>query len=236
MLRWQSALIAIGLSIMSAAAVAETRQYDLEPFTEVDISSGVDAEITTGAQGVSIEATPSTFQHLYVNVRNGKLEIGLQRGILETLGEWLQSGRPGVKARITLPVLTSLSASAGASVDAEAMKGGKVGLSVSSGANASVGRVEGTEIAVSVSSGGHADVVGTCERLSVSVSSGGNAALERLECSAAKVDTSSGGSAHVFARSSIEANASSGGSATVEGHPTNVTINSTFGGNVSVSR
>jgi hypothetical protein len=238
MFRQSAAGIFLGVTVMSSAAYAESRQFDLSSFTEIEISSGVRAEVKVGApQAVSIEADKrDAFDKLSVEVRNGKLQIGIERGFLESFGELLSGNQPRVTASIALPVLTRIEASAGARVSADVMIGDSLKVDASSGASVTVASLRGAKVSVSASSGGNADLAGRCERLDVSASSGGALELEKLQCAAVRINVSSGGHAAVYASASVDAHASSGGSASVAGKPSEVSVESTFGGHVEVPR
>lgn len=229
--------IALGACLLSSAALSESRLFPLPPFTEVEVSSGVTVTITTGQeQSVRVDSAKSDdLDKILVAVRNGKLQIGFQRGVLQALGDWLNSSRPDVSAVVSVPTLDRLDASFGANANVDAMGGSVVDIAASSGATVTIGALKGGAASISASSGGNVDVVGTCDSLRAGVSSGGNLQLGKLECAIVHIDASSGGNAAVFARDTIEANASSGGNITVAGKPHLVTVNATLG-NVEIAR
>lgn len=232
-----SAVIAAA-ALLPASALAETRTYsDLAAFEEIEVSSGINANVTVGGdQSVEVEATEEEdFDQLRVTVRNGRLSIGLDRGIFETLTDWLDEGRD-ITATISVPSLTEMEASSGADISGSGVTGEFLTFEASSGGSITLEGVDGEDISASASSGGWMAIAGTCDSLEAEASSGGDLDLARLECRGVSVEASSGGAASVFASESVEAGSSSGGSVTVAGKPGDVEIDSSFGGDIDVVR
>ncbi|MEH6502172.1 MAG: head GIN domain-containing protein [Pseudoalteromonas distincta] len=228
-----STTFAAAMLFVTSAALAETRSFDLSTFDEIHVFSGIKAEIVVGGdQSVVVEAeSDDDFDKLEISVRNGKLSIGLDRGLF---GGWrgLFSKGPDITAFVTVPILTGLDGSSGAGVQAKGMSGQYLTVEASSGASITVEEISGEDISVSASSGAVIDASGTCGHLGGEVSSGGNLDLARLECKDVRVDASSGGNASVFASVSINADASSGSNIDVAGGPDDIEIDVTSGGDI----
>jgi hypothetical protein len=226
-------MFAAAASLLSPAALAETRNFDLPGFDEIHVSSGIAAEIVVGGdQSVVVEAEDDDdFDELEVSVRNGKLRIELERRFFKSLRDWFSEG-PKITASVSLPALTELEASSGADVDASGMFGQYIVVGASSGARLTIDEVNGEEVSASASSGARLDASGTCGRIDANVSSGGRLNLDRLECKDVRIDASSGGRAEVFASASVDAEASSGGSVDVTGGPNDIEIDISSGGNI----
>ena len=229
-------MFATAAFLLSPAALAETRNFDLPGFDEVHVSSGITAEIIVGGdQSVVVEAEDDDdFDELEVSVRNGKLRIELERSFFESLRDWFSEG-PRLTARVSVPALTELEASSGADVDASGMSGQYLVVGASSGAHLTIDEVRGEDVSASASSGASLDAAGTCGRIDANVSSGGHLNLARLECEDVRVDASSGGQAEVFASVSIDANASSGGDVDVAGGPADIEIDTSSGGDIDIN-
>jgi hypothetical protein len=229
-------MFAAAASLLSPAALAETRNFDLPAFDEIHVSSGIKAEIVVGGdQSVVVEAEDDDdFDELEISVRNGKLRIGLERSFFESLRDWFSEG-PKLTSRISVPALTELEASSGADVDAKGMSGQYLVVGASSGARLAIDEVNGEDVSASASSGARLDASGTCGRIDASVSSGGRLNLARLECEDVSVDASSGGQAEVFASASVDAEASSGGNVDVAGGPNDIEIDTSSGGDIDIN-
>jgi len=198
---------------MSAAlatpAFAETKTYDLAGFTRVSASAGTTVNVKVGGDySVVAESSSDGLEKLRVEVRDDELRIGRQHRTMS----WGRGNR--VVVNVTLPALSGLEVSSGASLDATG--------------------VDASSFDLDASSGGSLEVTGRCDALNVDVSSGGDIEARGLECRTANADASSGGSADIFASESIVGDASSGGDIDVYGKPTNVNKDTSSGGSISI--
>lgn len=201
---------AAAIALLATPAFADTQDFNLSGFTRVSASAGVDVDITVGGD-YSIKAASSA--------------DGLERLKVEVVGDELRIGRRPLKGfrwkrgdeinvAVTMPSLSGLDVSSGASIDARGVDAGS--------------------FSIDASSGGNLDVEGRCDALDVDVSSGGNIDARGLECRTATADASSGGNADIFASESVSGDASSGGNVDVYGGPKNVSKDTSSGGSVSV--
>ena len=89
-----STTFAAAVLFVSPAVLAETRSFDLPAFDEIQVSSGIKAEIVVGSdQSVLVEAeSDDDFDELEISVRNGKLSIGLDQGFFRSLSGMLSEG------------------------------------------------------------------------------------------------------------------------------------------------
>ncbi len=227
-----------GVMMMSQAATAETRTFDVAPFTEIEVSNGIRTEVVIGEpQAIVVEADQTKdLDDLRVEVRNGRLSLGFERGFFESFGDFMSARNRRVVARITVPVLNEIAVSSGASLAAAGIKGAELGVEASSGASVTLSGLEGERAHIASSSGASVDVAGRCTNLDAEASSGGSLDLAKLVCERVRVRGSSGGSVHVYASQSVDAEASSGGSVSVAGRPTSVRVDSSIGGHVDVDR
>lgn len=196
------------LAIFAGAALAqESREYDLEPFTQIDASI-VRLEVTVGpAQSVSIVAERGDLDDLDVYVRGGELNIEPKRRI--------NFGRnKRFAATITVPSLE--------------------GLDLSAGADAHVTGVDADEFMVDLSSGAQAEITGSCRELEVDISSGARIRARNFICAEAIADASSGATGDIHASEAVNADASSGGRLRVYGGPTRVRVDTSSGGDIDI--
>jgi len=193
----------------STPAFAETQTFNLDGFTRVSASAGTDVNVTVGGDySVVAESSAKGLEKLRVEVVGDELQIGRKHRSIS----WGRSER--VTVNVTLPALSGLEVSSGASLDARG--------------------VDASAFTIDASSGGDLDVTGRCDTLTVDVSSGGNINARGLECRSATADASSGGNADIFASESVSGDASSGGNVDVYGKPKNVSKDTSSGGSVSV--
>jgi hypothetical protein len=233
MTRHAAVVLSAAALLLPTVAFAESRTFDLAPFDEIEVSSGIKANVTIGgAQSVRVDYnTEDDVRNLEVVVRNGKLLIDLERGFLESLTDWFSDG-PEITAHVTVPALTEIGANSGATVAVNNMSGQFLTVEASSGASLIVEGLIGDEVEIGGSSGASIDVAGTCGRLSVEASSGAQLDLDRLQCRDVTVDASSGAGASVFASASIDADASSGAGIEVSGKPDKIDIDTSSGGGI----
>jgi hypothetical protein len=234
MIMIRSLMLAAGLALLTISSVqAASRSYDTSSFSEVSVSSGISAIIEVGKpQAISAEATTDALlDRLDVHVRDNKLEVGFKWDVLDWLFTFGQTRT--VTLHISAPQLSAVESSAGANVDARAVNGSNLRFGVSSGASLSADTIRAEHLTLDSSSGGNLTISGTCDKLIANSSSGGNIAAQALDCADVNANASSGGHADVSAMQSINANASSGGGITIQGKPTQTTINSSSGGSAA---
>lgn len=195
--------------VLATPAYAETQTFNLDGFTHVSASAGTDVNVSVGGDySVVAESSAKGLAKLRVEVVGDELRIGRKHKSIS----WGRSER--VTVNVTMPALSGLEVSSGASLDARGVDAGA--------------------FSIDASSGGDLDVTGRCDSLTVDVSSGGNIDARGLECRSAVADASSGGNADIFASESITGDASSGGNVDVYGKPKNVSKDTSSGGSVSI--
>lgn len=227
-----AALLAMG----PASALAASKTFDVEPFTAIEITSGLDAVVTVGGTLSVVAESPrqEELDELRIEVRNGRLRAstdGEDWGLLEFLFE---AGNRETRITITVPELTAAEASAGSDVDVSGMSGDEVVLNASSGADLNVTAASGTRFELNASSGSDLTVEGTCKSADVNASSGSDLDAERLLCEDVAVNASSGSGARVHASASVDAEASSGASVSVSGKPAEVEQEASSGGDIDL--
>jgi hypothetical protein len=224
--------------VMAGSAMAESRDFDLNGFTRVDINSGINAVITRGdAFSVRAEsANKDLLDKLQVTLEGDTLRASVEQSFLDfifnggVVGQLL--GANNLSLAITLPTLAGINASSAADVDAAGAKGDLM-VNASSGANIRVTNASLGAVSANVSSGGDLRLSGTCTSLDANASSGSDIDAAELACATAVVDASSGGDVSVSASTSIQANASSGGDISVAGNPAERSVKTSSGGDIS---
>lgn len=232
-----SVFAAVGLAgamvvAVSGAAFAQSRTFDVGPFTGVDISSGLDAEITVGpAVSVSAEArNPEYLDDLKVEVRGNRLYAWVDRNILDfRFGDDRR-----VHVRITAPSLDFVQAGGGSDVSVGNPSGDRLEAHASGGADLNVTGIKAAYVVSSGSSGSDIRLAGTCDSATFDVSSGSDLKASDLQCKDVVINAASGSDAEVFASASMTANASSGSDVEVLGKPGTVKQDVSSGAGVKV--
>ncbi|HEY9009834.1 MAG TPA: head GIN domain-containing protein [Devosia sp.] len=223
------------VTLAPAMGLAAERTYDLPAFTAIDISSGIDAEVTVGGTQ-SIKATAPDESHLdelKIDVQNGTLKVWRDWDLdLFSLFEGL--GDPKTKLTIAVPALTSAAASAGSDVDVSGMSGEAISIEASSGAELKATDLRAVSINANASSGSDLSANGTCATVTVNASSGADIDFEDLACTDATVNASSGSDVELHANGALKAEASSGSDIKVRGTPKTTEIEESSGGRVDL--
>lgn len=218
------------------AAGAAERTFDLPAFTEIGISSGIDAVVTVGGTEQTVVATSprqDELDELLVDVSGGRLNAHVDWNLLDIFD--FVGGDRQIVITIKVPALSYANADSGADIDVTGMGGDLVTLRSSSGSDVDVKAAAGKRYDIESSSGSDLTIDGTCEGARISVSSGSNLRADRLLCADVQADVSSGSDADIFASQSIKADASSGSDLTVYGSPTDTTLNSSSGADIHVN-
>lgn len=196
-------------AVFATAAFAETQTFELAGFTRVSAAAGTSVNVTVGGDySVVADSTADGLEKLRVEVVGDELRIGRKHRTIS----WGRGDR--VTVNVTMPSLSGLDVSSGASIDASG--------------------VDASQFVIDASSGGSLDVTGRCDTLTADVSSGGNIDAKALECRTAIADASSGGNADIYASESVTGDASSGGNIDVYGKPKSVSKDTSSGGSVSI--
>ncbi len=191
--------------MLTGAAGAEVR--NLTGFTSVSVADRIPVEITQG-ESYRVEVVGSDAARVRTQLDGRSLEIRQRNR------SWF-GGPSHIDARVlvTMPNVSALAASRGASIRAE--------------------RIRGADVALAASMGGSIDISGACRGLSASASMGGAIDADDFQCETANISASMGGDAEVFASRNYNASASMGGAVRVDGGAESGERRSSMGGSVS---
>lgn len=225
--------------LISTAAYADSKTYDLRDFDKIDIATGLDAVVKLG-DSFSVTATsgsPQALDNLQLDVTGGVLVARFDQSFLDFIlsgglvGMLLSSGN-ALTIEVTMPALSAIEASSGADVHAQGLAGDQLNLNASSGANIDVIDAKLGAVQIGASSGADVSVSGLAESVEAEASSGAGIDAEDLVSASATVNASSGASVSVHATGSISAEASSGGDVDVYGNPRARDVDASSGGDV----
>jgi hypothetical protein len=187
--------------------------FDVDRFTRVAASQGVEVNITMGSSTrVVVKAeTEKDLERLEIEVDDGELRI--RRGAWSSsIWNWRSSG-----GRVSVGVVVS---------ELE-------GLSSSWGAKVTATEVDCEELSLDASSGSKIVVSGGCNAVKVDVSSGAVVDARDFKVEVVTVDASSGANIDVFASVNFQGDASSGASVDVFGTPELFEANTSSGARIA---
>jgi hypothetical protein len=203
-----------------------TQKRSVAGFTKVSASSGVEVELRKGAQAVSVETDDNLMELVETKVENGELQISIK--------EHVSLNNATIRIYVTAPELTTVTASAGASIEGKETLNSTNSISLNASAGASIAAaLEAPGVDVDASAGGEIKISGRTRSLNVNSSAGANVRAFELLSENTVVEATAGGNANVFASVSLQANASGGGDINYKGAATLVKKEESGGGSVS---
>lgn len=196
---------------------SQSKVVDLRPFTEISVSGGFDVIMSEGAPRAEIEMNKGEIEDVVLEVKGNTLYIKFAKS-------WGKSYNRSADISLYGGSISSIDASAGARLENDyTYVTNDFIAEASSGANISVA-VDCKDMEADVSSGARIDVEGMAHSLEVDASSGASYRGVRLIADHVEADASSGASVKLYAKKSIDASASSGGSIKYKGNPTKTDI------------
>ncbi len=199
----------------SSSMVSRSYNNLSSDFSALDASVGFEVEYTVGPRAkVDVSCSQNVADRLIVEVKNGCLTLGLKK---KTIVQSLRNVK--IKARVTGPALTAISASSGASVEIESnmsVDGSPLALTASSG-----GSIEfDTPIrysALTITSSSAADIelsgVNVTGDVKITSSSGADVEVANIQAAAVAASVSSGADVELSGKTGkVNFTASSGGS------------------------
>ena len=199
---------------------------DLDGFTGVKVSSGIDVYLSQGNNfEVKVEADENLHEVILTELEGKMLVVKTERVNIRNA--------KSKKVHVTLPELTALKiSSAGDCVGQTSFICEDLNLSISSAGDLSL-EVEAGRIDLDISSSGDASLSGSADEFNVSLSSAGD--LNAFDLLAGKVDVnvSSAGDARVHATEEISMSASSAGNIYYRGDAKVIHSHSSSAGNIS---
>ncbi len=180
-----------------------TETLNIDGFTGVHASSGIDVVISQGDFYVEVVADENLQEYISVELKGDMLVIGSERNIYRAESKVVN---------VTLPELDELKISSAGDMDADTdFTCDELSISISSAGDLKMG-VTAESVDIDISSSGDCDIWGKTGRLDASLSSAGDLNAYELESDYAKVRVSSAGDAKVWAIVEIDMGASSAGS------------------------
>lgn len=224
---------AIGGLVAFPAAAAE-RRFDVQDFSGLNVSKGIEVTVTTG-DGYSILAETSRrnlLRRLDISKKGDTLYISRESG----WSFFMMGMTDSYHVTVTLPELTDLKVTSGAQVKAAlAAPVEALDIHASSGADIDIDIAKANELNVKVSSGANVDASGACGAAEVRVSSGSEFDAKGLTCASGDLRASSGGDIALAVYETVSGRVSSGGEIRVYGDPNILELRESSGGDMRVS-
>ena len=228
----RTTLLTAGFTLaLALPASADTKAYDMGPFSQLDTAAGVTVYFEAGeAQSIIAENDSGNFEKLVIENKDGTLHVSRKPNY-----GLFRRNRQNYTVRITGPAISGIDASSGSSVTASGIIGDDVSLEISSGATLTASEIQSGNIALKASSGASMKADGTCRAAALETSSGASITANTLLCERVTARASSGSSISANASNAVNGRASSGASISVSGGATEVDSEKSSGGSVTVS-
>ncbi|MFL5347572.1 MAG: head GIN domain-containing protein [Hyalangium sp.] len=220
--------------LLSLCAFAEgaTREEtrDVPDFNGVEVSHGMKAKVTIGPKSVRISGDEKQVSQVRTEVVDGKLVFRVEKG------SWWGSSSKGLHLTISTPKLTSVGASGGADVDAEATAADTFSVDSSGGSDVSVRNLDAKKVKVEISGGGEVTLKGRADTLNVDASGGSQVHGKELSLKSLDVDASGGAGVEANPSERIEAELSGGSTVHVDSAPNQRDVSTSGGAQVVFSK
>jgi putative autotransporter adhesin-like protein len=202
----------LGISLLSAAALARTQEQKTGEFSSVHVAAGIHAQVeVAGETSVRIDADDEVMPFVDVHVEGSELYVGFKR-------HSSFHGEHTVKATIRTPQLKSVSGSGGSEVRATFSRGNDVEVQASGGSHLHVGGVDAARLRLSGSGGSVLDVSGSADTLDLQLSGGSQLHGRDLSVKDVSVQASGGSQGDLRADGRIRGSLSGGSELHVRGH------------------
>lgn len=194
-------------------------------FSGISVSNGIDVEVTIGAvTEVRVSADDNVIDKIETTVSGGILKIRTKN--------LHNTSNLHLKVYVTVPDLTEVEASGGATVKAKSVLKSASAISLQASGGASIDAdVDAPEIRAEADGGATMMLTGRTREYTVDASGGGDLNSKDLLSETTKAEASGGASLSVHASKRLIADASSGGSINYYGGAT-VEKNTSSGGSV----
>lgn len=196
-------------------------------FSGVEVSNGISAKVTVGPKSVRISGDEKRIGEVRTEVVDGKLVVSMEKK-----GWFGGSSSKGIQVTISNPQVTSLEASGGSRIEAEATATDTFSAEASGGAEVSVRGLDAKTVKVEVSGGGEAMLKGRADTVDVEASGGAVVNAQDLSHKALKVDASGGTVVNASPTDSLDADMSGGCVLNVDSAPAQRNVDSSGGSTV----
>jgi hypothetical protein len=217
--------------LLSLCAFAEgaTREEtrDVADFQGVQVSQGLKARVTIGPKSVRVSGDEKHVGQVRTEVVDGKLVVRVEKE-----GSSWGSSTKGVHLTISTPKLTSLEASGGSDIEAEASASDTFSIESSGGSDVTVRNVDAKKLNVEISGGGEVVLKGRAEALHVEASGGSQVHGQELSLKSLDVEGSGGTQVEANPSERLAAELSGGSTLNVASAPSQREVSASGGSQV----
>ncbi|WP_224240514.1 head GIN domain-containing protein [Hyalangium gracile] len=228
------AAVVVPTLLLSLCAFAEggnrEENREVSDFDGVAISHGLEAQVKVGPKSVRISGDEKRLAQVRTEVVDGKLIVRMEKN------SWFGSNSKGVRVTISTPRLTSVEASGGAEVDAEATTADTFTVESSGGGELSVRNVDAKSLKVEASGGGEVTLKGRADTMKVEASGGAEVHGKDLSLRALDVEASGGAQVDANPSESVSADLSGGSTVHVASSPSQRNVSASGGAEVVFRR
>jgi hypothetical protein len=226
-------LSAVLICLLFSVAVAQkhvTTTRVASGFNAVTISGGIDLYITQGTVvSVKIDAAEDIQKYIKVEVHNGILEIYLESN---NLFKWIRTNN-NMKAYVTAPTLTKLSASGGSDVYSQNVwKINELSMIATGGSDIKFEAVGG-KLDCKTTGGSDLTLRGKVADLILNASGGSDVNAKDLEAIKVNVSASGGSDVTVYVTTELKAQANGGSDVYYRGNPVRISKDSSGGSDIT---
>jgi hypothetical protein len=227
----KSALLAILVFSFCLPVLADSETRDIEGFDAIAVGGGIELHVQQGDTfHVEVVSPTDDADDVITEIRDNTLTIRRDRSFFSSLNWFGFVVRDSVN--VTLPVLTSLSASGGSNVRGESVFSvDDLEISTSGGSDLSI-EVEADTLEISTSGGSDMTVAGSTNRVRVQTSGGSDLHAADLEAKDADLTSSGGSDISITVLERLTARASGGSDIQYSGNPDYTDINDSGGADV----
>jgi hypothetical protein len=223
--------LAVPTLLLAAVSFAESPDTgttrDVGDFNGVQVSKGLKAKVTVGPKSVRISGDEKLVSQVRTEVVDGKLVVRMEKK------SWFgSSNSKGIQVTISNPQVTSVEASGGASIEAEATSTETFSAEASGGAAVSVRNVDAKKVKVEVSGGAEATLKGRADNVDVEASGGAVVNAQDLSHKSLNVDASGGVVVNANPTDNLNADISGGVVVNVDSAPAQREVSSSGGSTV----
>lgn len=214
--------------VISCGLFAQIKQErKIDSFTKLKASHAIEVIVTLGdKESVAFEAEEKVMDKLKAEVKNGELKLYCDGST--------SSNKP-MKAYVTAKSLTAIEAHSAAGVEVKSdLSGTTIKLSANEAAHISI-EVNATEVVAEANSAGSITVKGSTKDLKGTATGAGELTAKDLKADNVVIMANGAGNATVYAKESLNANASGAGSIKYSGDPKDKKINVDISGSVKKS-
>ena len=197
---------------------AVTENRDIKNFT--GFKSGISADITlkqtSGSFKVTVSGQKNILSLLKMDVVDGNLKIGFQKGY--SIGY-----KEPLKITIEAPSFNYLGMSGSGNVEADGtLSGDKMTVNISGSGNFDLNNIKYSDLSVGISGSGDVDLAGSVESVDLTISGSGNLKAESLKAQKARCTVSGSGNISLNVSKELDATVSGSGDISYSGKPSSV--------------